>query len=180
MEGTYFDYIMHKIEQDNPMHAKKLKNSLAVFDENYRADFEIFFKKYEGMIAANGLAFDYAIESYLRFCSDMVFEQIAFIRTGKYSNTSFDEVNEKVYANPEVMEYHMHGLLVSQFLWAHHYNIFLFFKHNLERFAGTAKQVLEIGGGHGLYTNEILQQLRKTTITNIFLNMLMTHFYLHL
>lgn len=51
----------------------------------------------------------------------MLEERLAFIRKGTYSNTSFEEVEKNVYATPEVMSYHMHGLVLAQFLWFDQY-----------------------------------------------------------
>lgn len=157
---NFYSYIIGKIEKDNPMHAKKLAGSLSGFDDSYRQKFELFFHRYEQMLLKQNSTLNKAIEDYLRFCSDMMYEQINFIQTGKYSNTSFEEVNRNVYNKPEVMNYHMHGLLVSQFLWAHHYATFRFFSKLVLKYASSAKNIMEVGGGHGLYTNEILSQFK--------------------
>ncbi len=156
----YYSYIINKIEKENPIHAKKLKNSYSELDEAYKDKFEAFFQRYERMLFQSKLNLDYAVSSYLRFCGDMLSEQMNFLRTGKYSNTSFEEVNKNVYDNPEVMNYHMHGLLVSQFLWTHHYQTFRFFTNRFKKYAGLSNNILEVGGGHGLYTSEVLTQLQ--------------------
>jgi 2-polyprenyl-3-methyl-5-hydroxy-6-metoxy-1,4-benzoquinol methylase len=165
--SNYYNYILDKVEAVNPIHAKKLRSLTSEFDDTYKSKFEIFFGRYEIILKQQNLSLDFAIESYLRFCSDMVYEQIRFIQTGEYSNKSFEEVNKNVYDNPDVMNYHMHGLLVSQFLWSHHYQTFRFFSKNIQSFAGDGKNILEIGGGHGLYTNELLDQFKHDFIFNM-------------
>jgi 2-polyprenyl-3-methyl-5-hydroxy-6-metoxy-1,4-benzoquinol methylase len=52
------------------------------------------------------------------------------------------------------MEYYMHGLLLSQFLWAHHYSILLYFNSIIKRNIDRISNYLEVGGGHGLYISE--------------------------
>jgi 2-polyprenyl-3-methyl-5-hydroxy-6-metoxy-1,4-benzoquinol methylase len=89
----------------------------------------------------------------------MVYEQVRFAETGEYSNKSFTDVYQRVYSNPEVMLYHMHGLLLSQILWQQHYKMLSFFTETLPQFKDTIKSYLEIGGGHGLFISEALQIL---------------------
>ena len=77
-------------------------------------------------------------------------EMLDFMRTGKYRNTSFDAVNKAMYNNPDVMVSHMHGLLLSQFLWKHHYDVYQYFKNGIQKYL-PVQSYLEIGAGHGLY-----------------------------
>ncbi|CEJ68294.1 hypothetical protein BN1195_00576 [Chryseobacterium oranimense G311] len=41
--------------------------------------------------------------------SDFNDEMLDFIRTNKYRNTSFEEVNQAMYNNPDVMVSHMYA-----------------------------------------------------------------------
>ena len=157
MTNSYLTKILDYIGDKNPMHYKKLKKNIALHDAHYVARAEAFFKNYDELLAKENKDLNYALDCYLHMCSDMMFEQIRFAETGAYTSTSFDEVNERVYGNPEVMGYYMHGLLVSQYLWEHHYKVLQFFYTNILKYSNGVKRVLEIGGGHGLYTNEIIQ-----------------------
>ena len=85
----------------------------------------------------------------------------SFIETGEYSNKSFSDVYLRVYSNPDVMSYHMHGLLLSQILWQQHYEMFSFFSCTLPLFKDGIRSYLEIGGGHGLFVSEALELLNK-------------------
>ena len=93
----------------------------------------------------------------------MLEERLAFIRKGTYSNTSFEEVEENVYATPEVMSYHMHGLVLAQFLWFDQYERIRFFVDHIPKYFNSGKNYLEIGGGHGLYIYKALQLLPTNT-----------------
>ena len=157
MVSNYLDKILDYIGDKNPMHYKKLKKNTYRNDAQYVERAETFFKNYEELLAKENKDLPYALDCYLQMCSDMMYEQIRFAETGAYTSTSFDEVNERVYGNPEIMGYYMHGLLVSQYLWEHHYNVLQFFFNNINKYSKGVKHVLEIGGGHGLYTNEIIQ-----------------------
>lgn len=153
------EQIISSIENQNKLHAKKLKKTLSGLDESFYNESEVFFNNYIQFTKNIGRDLDYGINSYLKMLDDVLVETIEFIRSGKYSSESFDEVNKRVYSNPEVMEYYMHGLLLSQFLWFHHYKIYRFFKDNISKYNKTSKQYLEIGAGHGLFMNEAIKQL---------------------
>lgn len=161
MTATYLNKILDYIDEQNPMHYKKLKKNIAFDNEEYVARAEAFFSNYEQLLHKEGKDLPFALDCYLRVCEDVIDEQLRFVETGKYSCTSFDEVNKRVYGNPEVMSYYMHGLLVTQYLWAHHYDILQFFFKNFSAFTADIKNVLEVGGGHGLFTNEVINQLSE-------------------
>ncbi len=149
-----FDYIIDRISKLNPLHAKKLKKNISSFDEDFFVRAEIFLSKYEILLKNKGKNLDYAADCYLQMLADINFESVQFLRSGEYTSKSFTEVNERVYNNPAIMEYYMHGLLLSQFLWAHHYQILVFFSKLLAGYHNKITNYLEIGGGHGLYISE--------------------------
>ena len=94
---------------------------------------------------------NFLIDCYLRFVDDMVSERVEFVRTGAYSCSSFEDVNRRVYDNPEVMSYHMHGLFLSQFLWHQHVKMYRHFVNAAGRYAPHTQRYLEVGAGHGFY-----------------------------
>ncbi len=130
---------------------------LKKFDQEYFDRADDFLLKYEKLLSNDSKTFDYAIDCYLQMLADVNFESMHFLETGEYTSKSFDEVNKRVYDNPEVMEYYMHGLLMSQFLWKQHYDILLWFNKVISNNAGNIKNYLEVGGGHGLYISEAIK-----------------------
>jgi protein-L-isoaspartate O-methyltransferase len=159
MNAPYLEAILDYIGQKSPMHFKKLKKNIAFEDEQYVSRAETFFKNFEEILKKEDKDLPYALDCYLRVCKDIMFEQIRFFESGVYSSTSFDEVNERVYNNPDVMGYYLHGLMLSHYLWIHQYKVLEFFFNNLDRFTKNVKNILEIGAGHGLFTNEIIHHL---------------------
>jgi 2-polyprenyl-3-methyl-5-hydroxy-6-metoxy-1,4-benzoquinol methylase len=155
--------IYKKIEVLSPMHAKKLRKNIAYFDDSYYLEANSFLIKYSNFLASQNKTIDYAIDCYLNMIGDVTAETIQFLQTDKYSSTTFQEVNKRVYDNPETMEYYMHGLLMSQFLWKHHYQIFNYFTQTLPEYKNQIKNYLEIGAGHGLYLSKAIEILDKTT-----------------
>lgn len=157
MEAPYLHTILEYIGEKNPMHYKKLKKNVAFDNDQYVERAESFFKSFETILKNEGKDLPFALDCYLRVCKDIMYEQIRFYESGVYSSTSFDEVNARVYNNPEVMSYYLHGLMLSHYLWIHQYKILEFFFNNLDKFSGGIKNILEIGAGHGLFTNEIIK-----------------------
>lgn len=151
------EYIAESISHQNPLHSKKIKKNINKFDDEYFSRAEIFLNKYVDLLKEDGKTLDYAIECYLQMIADVYFESVQFLRTGKYSSTSFEEVNQRVYNDPKVMEYYMHGLVLSQFLWTHHYKILLYFSKIISENTNKIKNYLEVGGGHGLYISEAIE-----------------------
>lgn len=155
------DIIIKHIEEVNPVHAKKIKKNFKNQDQEYLDKANSFFKDYVSFAHDCGKDLEFGINSYLRFISDITQEYLFLLKTGKYSSKSFEEVNKKVYNNPEVMEYCIHGLLLSQYLWVHHNDIFIFFKKNLVNYLNKVESYLEVGAGHGLYISEAIDALKK-------------------
>lgn len=151
--------ILDKVMEINPLHGKKLRRNIKSQDATYFEHCGEFLDKYENYLTSINRTLDFGIESYCRMIDDFMYEQLRFQESGKYSNTSFDEVNQRVYNNPEVMEYFMNGLLLSQILWKHHYTMFSFFSERFHTYAHSAKSYLEVGGGHGLFISEAIRVL---------------------
>lgn len=155
--------IIERIQQQDPLHAKKLKRNLKNLSSDYEAKCNFFLEKYQNYLSSSNKSLENGVDNYLKMIADFMYEQLRFSETGKYSSTSFEEVNKRVYNNPEVMDYFMNGLLLSQVLWKHHYSIFSFFSQNFPKYKNNIYNYLEIGGGHGLFISEAINVLGNNT-----------------
>jgi 2-polyprenyl-3-methyl-5-hydroxy-6-metoxy-1,4-benzoquinol methylase len=155
--------IIERIQQQDPLHAKKLKRNLKNLSSDYEAKCNVFLEKYQNYLSSSNKSLENGVDNYLKMIADFMYEQLRFSETGKYSSTSFEEVNKRVYNNPEVMDYFMNGLLLSQVLWKHHYSIFSFFSQNFPKYKNNIYNYLEIGGGHGLFISEAINVLGNNT-----------------
>lgn len=150
------DYIVDQIKKLNPLHGKKVSKNIKAMDADFHERANVFLNAYETLLSHESKNLDYSINCYLQMIADVNYESVQFMQTGEYTSKSFDEVNKRVYDNPDVMEYYMHGLLLSQFLWTHHYDILLYFNDIINRNKDFIKNYLEVGGGHGLYISEAI------------------------
>jgi 2-polyprenyl-3-methyl-5-hydroxy-6-metoxy-1,4-benzoquinol methylase len=156
---TLLERVIARIEELNPLHGKKLRRNVSACDADYFAKADSFLAGYLRYLGGIGRDLEYGIACYLQMVAGMICEQVRFMESGAYTSSSFDEVNRTVYGNPEVMESHLQGLLLSQILWKHHYAMFSFFANALPDYKGTIRNYLEIGGGHGLYMSEAIRIL---------------------
>lgn len=161
MTMQILEHITQRIEDQNPLHSKKIRKNLEKQDRVFFDRAELFFRHYDAWLNEEGFSIDYAVDCYLQMLADMNYEAVQFLRNGCYSSQSFEEVNRRVYSNPDVMNYYMHGLLLSQFLWSHHYEILIHFGQVLSQKRQDVTAYLEIGGGHGLYISEAVKIIKE-------------------
>ncbi|HYF35627.1 MAG TPA: class I SAM-dependent methyltransferase, partial [Prosthecobacter sp.] len=149
--------LIRKVGETNSVHAKKLERFLLPLGDDYFAFAGAFIDRVAAHLAQQGRTLDFGVKCYLKMIADVTSEHVRFLRTGRYTSTSFEEVNQRVYGNPEVMSYYMNALLLSQVLWAHHYKMLLFFQDGLARRSPGIKSYMEVGGGHGLFLAEAMR-----------------------
>lgn len=158
---NYPQSIIEKIRERDFQHAGKLTRNLNFEDLDYLKHSNSFFKKYSNYLYKINKNLDYSVECYLKMISDMHEQRNNFIKSGKYSNSSFKDVEMEIYSNPEIINYHMHGLTLAQFLWFDQYERILFFSKNLLKYFNDGFKYLEVGGGHGLYIWQAIKILHK-------------------
>ncbi len=162
MTKNYLELIISKIQDKNSKHAFKLRKTLDEMEAGHKVKANIFYKKYDNYLEIENKTLDFGVDCYLHMMKDMIRQRLQFIKAGTYSNSSFNDVEKRVYSNPEIMTYHMHGLVLAQFLWIDQCQRFSFFSDNLLKYADACNCYLEIGGGHGLYIMEALDLLPAT------------------
>jgi len=160
--SSELELIVEKIAEANPVAGKKLRKNFKKFDGEHKQRADDFLRLYSDYLSSISKTIDYSIDCYLKMTGDMFYERMKFLETGEYSNKSYKEVNARVYGNPDVMDYHMHGLILAQFLWPDQYIRFKFFSDNLEKYKPISNY-LEVGGGHGVFVAEAVRILGKDT-----------------
>jgi 2-polyprenyl-3-methyl-5-hydroxy-6-metoxy-1,4-benzoquinol methylase len=103
-----------------------------------------------------------ALHGYVKFVTDSMRLQAAFEKTRTYKSSSYDDAARRVYHNDDyMMSEYLPGLLLSHFLWPHHYRQLIFFDSAFIRYmkdAG-ASRFAEVGIGTGLYSRRVLEAL---------------------
>jgi SAM-dependent methyltransferase len=135
--------------------AKRVEDFGQPWIEDFETELRVFF-------AGDGAALDKATDGYGVFALDAMKLQKRFDREREYIPKSYADVAAAVYHSPSYMfDLYLPGILLSQFLWHHHYQQLKFFR---ERFVPKAKalgagQFYDVGVGTGFYSKEMLQAL---------------------
>lgn len=101
-----------------------------------------------------------AIRGYAAFAMDSMRRQRRFEIEGRYPAKTFAEAAQEVYFNDEYMQtQYLPGLLLSHFLWPHHYLQLLYFQNYFlpSLAAQSDPRFAEIGIGTGVYSRTALQ-----------------------
>lgn len=139
----------------SPLQKKAIRAFLSRQNESFWMSAEHFAEGLLDFLNDKGLEPEYVANAYIKMCKDMLTEQIAFKRTGRYTCSNSTDAYENVYSSEEQMSSYMYGLALSQFLWPNHYALFRYFKETCSSIDGV-RSYLEIGPGHGLYLLEAM------------------------
>jgi SAM-dependent methyltransferase len=103
-----------------------------------------------------------AVKGYAAFAMQSMRLQAAFEREREYQAKTYDQAAGEVYFNEQhMMGEYLPGLLLSHFLWPHHYRQLRFFDEAFVesmRVSG-ASSFVEVGIGTGLYSGQLLRRL---------------------
>lgn len=152
------DYILDYLDAKNPAHTARIRLSLANEDAAHLEKAASFFSRYRAYIGREGKTLEYGLDCYLKLVARMVHERMEFLRSGGYASSTFADVEKQIYLNPEVFEYHMHGLVFAQFFWPEQSARFRFFRKHIGQYLKAGGRYLEVGGGHALYILEAMSQ----------------------
>ena len=106
--------ILDAVEAADRLHGRKLRKRLSAMGREYHERAEAYYLAYDQAMRAEGTSIEFGVSCYLKMCLDMQDERLNFLRTGKYANTSYKEVQSRIYSNPSIMDYHMHGLAITR------------------------------------------------------------------
>ena len=131
---------------------------MALFGDTWATEFEqvvsAMFPNPEDLAAA--------IKGYANFAMQSMRLQAVFERELQYKLKSHEQAASEVYFNEEhMLQEYLPGLLLSHFLWPHHYRQLQFFYTafvQAMQVAG-ATSFMEVGIGTGLYSSLILRKL---------------------
>ncbi len=131
---------------------------LELFGENWATEFEQVISS----LFPNPEILTAAVKGYATFAMQSMRLQAIFERELKYKTKTYSQAASEVYFNEQhMMQEYLPGLLLSHFLWPHHYRQLQFFDSAFVqsmRVAG-ATSFIEVGIGTGLYSSFLLSKL---------------------
>ena len=99
--------------------------------------------------AFGSLAIEDMVDSFVRFSMDVNFAQARYEALGQYEHKSFDECRASVYSQDDAMDDYLSGIYLTNFLWAHHFDLALMFADRFVASIQGARRIVEIAPGHG-------------------------------
>jgi len=135
-----------------------VNRSAALFGEPWAEEFEqvlsALFPSQQALVAA--------VNGYAAFAMQSLRMQAVFERERQYKTKTHEQASNEVYFNERhMMTEYLPGLLLSHFLWPHHYRQLQFFDSTFVQamqVAG-ATSFIEVGVGTGLYSSLVLRKL---------------------
>lgn len=143
-----------------------IEGALAVFGPTWATDCEDMLSR----IFPSAEALAGAARGYAHFVLDLVRRQKRFEKDRTYPTKSYAEAQAEVYLDDSFMrDEYLPGLLLSHYLWLHHYRQLRFFESAYsDRMAvAGAREFLEVGVGTGLYSRRLLQRVGSVQGTGV-------------
>lgn len=103
-----------------------------------------------------------AAHGYGKFALDGLRLQKKFDKKLEYENKTYEDCKDEVYLNKDYMfSLYLPGILLSHYLWPHHYNQKIWFKEKFLPFVQNENTFGDVGVGTGFYSKEMLKNLSK-------------------
>lgn len=149
--------VLNEIYKTHPTQQKKIE---AYFAESpdARTDMKDFLEMYAPFMDKENITAKQLADAYSEMVAQMMYCRIQFLRSGEYLSKDQQEAFENVYDDNDTMSQYMFGAALSQFLWKSHHKLLNFYKEHIDK-APEGGNFLEVGCGHGLYVNYVLQHL---------------------
>jgi SAM-dependent methyltransferase len=161
-DTLYLEQVLRYIQQNDSLHYKKVKKNIEELTHTYESELNALLSLLVQFFNNRSLSAEKVAGDYLRMVDDMRIEGIHFKKNKKYTCDNQHQAFLNVYSKPEIMEYYMNALLLSQLLWTHHFKMLMFFSNQLlESFLSTVKNVLDIGPGHGFFSYLVIENLKS-------------------
>jgi hypothetical protein len=104
----------------------------------------------EWLVAARGEnGISRAADAFVQFTTDVNMAQARYEADGHYANKSFAEVYADHYSQTETMDGYLWGIYLTNFLWAHHTEIGLFYRDYFLTKLPPSAALIEIAPGRG-------------------------------
>lgn len=144
---AYFDELLRYVGKQHPRFMRGVQEARDAIPGRFDEIAEMFLR---WLVLARGeSAIPLAVDAFAQFTTDVNFAQAQYEVDGHYENKSFAEVYANHYSQNETMSGYLWGVYLTNFLWAHHARISVFYRdYFLPKLSG-AVDLVEIAPGHG-------------------------------
>lgn len=144
----------------------QLASAIGRMQDEFGPDWERDFDNFIRFFFDSQGSLDKAIRGYAAFALEAMKLQHRFQKTRRYQSSTFRQASELVYNDRDYMEsLYLPGILLSHFLWRHHFLQQGFFdRFFLPEIPNEARVFCDIGVGTGFYSNRLLE---KTSLEGV-------------
>lgn len=139
-----------------PFFKTSVENQYLKFGDAWRAEFGDMLVR---MFGDDDDKFERALRGYVDFAIDGLRLQKKFEKDRRYVSKSYEQAKKEVYMNDDyMMSLYLPGILLSHYLWPHHYRQLLFFRKTFLAMIKDSreKKFCDVGIGTGFYSRVIL------------------------
>jgi 2-polyprenyl-3-methyl-5-hydroxy-6-metoxy-1,4-benzoquinol methylase len=150
----FLNKLLLEIHNNDKLHSKRIASNIEYIRHSHPDEFveimDLIFRYYSGF----NLSVEQISKDYLKMISDYRKDGLFFYKYGKYRCENQQMAFDNVYSKPEIMSYYMNALLISQVLWRHHFDIYIYFQSQLIKLFDKSLRlkILDVGPGHGFFS----------------------------
>ena len=159
------DELLSCIEQFHPRSLTGIREARAVDPTAFDRYCELFLTWAVG--SAGEAAIHRAVAAFSRFSSDVNLAQGRYELRGSYEHKSYNECRRTVYDDHETMSDYLWGVYLTNFLWAHHMKLMLFYEQQFLSRLRPEFRIVELAPGHGGWGLTALHAVPGTTLSGI-------------
>jgi ubiquinone/menaquinone biosynthesis C-methylase UbiE len=160
--GAPLDRLLAYVETAHPRSLKGVQEARAVDPIAFDRCANVFLTWALDALGEGGI--ERATDAFARFSNDVNFSQARYEASGSYENKSYQEVRAAVYDQQDVMTDYLWGVYLTNFLWAHHMDLMLFYEQRFLKRQSAEARLVEIAPGHGGWGLWALHHLRQARL----------------
>jgi SAM-dependent methyltransferase len=141
------EILFEYIREHHPRSYKGIEEARAVAPREFEAIAELFLGWAARARGDEPIA--RIADAFVQFSNDVNLAQARYEVAGRYESKSFGECAAELYSRRDSMDDYLWGVYVTNFLWAHHLELSLFFRDRFVNRLPRAPEIVEIAPGHG-------------------------------
>ncbi len=162
MSACHFEALATYVGERYPHFRAGIEEAVAVSPERFGQISEMYL---EWALRARGAgAIQQSLDAFVQFTTDVNLAQARYELEGSYQHRSFEEVYREHYGRKDKMRGYLWGIYLTNFLWAHHMEICLFYQDRFLSRLPAESEIVEIAPGHGGWGIWALDELPKARL----------------
>ncbi len=162
MISRHYDQLIAYVRRRYPQFVTGIEESVSVSPDRFHRIAEMYLS---WAVQARGCgAIENSVDAFIQFTTDVNLAQARYEQSGRYEHHSFAEVYAEHYSRHDQMEGYLWGIYLTNFLWAHHLEICLFYHDRFLARLPDGSAIVEIAPGHGGWGVWALDFLRHATL----------------